>query len=602
MVTALFTLVAQSASASTITVTSTSDSGPGSLRQAIAEAGSGDTILVPASTSHYAITSEPLTIGKSLTISRVGPFVPVDALGGFGGGEPSTVLDAMGSPHRVLNVTGGVVTISGVTVTGARESLEDGAGIEVAGGANLTLSGVSVIGNTVKPNGSGGGIEALGASTLTINASTIANNRAYNGGGLEVDGTAVITNSTISGNHAGAKGDNGDGGGLEGSAGTALTLINDTVANNECFNGPTCGAGIDIAATAKNTIVADNLGSNEEATEVTPNNCDATITSTGPNIENANDCAFAAHGGMSNTDPLLGPLANNGGPTDTQNLLAGSPAIDHGTGSGCPSADQRGVPRPQGSTCDVGAVEHTVPSAGTPVVTGVTATSATLRATANAVFIGGSFSYHYGTTPSYGSATPTRPLPESSSSEFATTTLTGLAPATTYHVQLAVSTADGSAASGDVAFTTGSAPAAPVPARPKVTGASQSASRWREGRQLARFSRRRKRPPIGTTFSFSLNEPAAVSFGFAEELAGRRVGHRCLAKTHRNRSRKLCTRTVAAGSLAFSGHSGTNSVAFQGRLSAAKTLKPGRYALTIIATNSAGQRSSPQVLHFTIVG
>ena len=120
-------------------------------------------------------------------------------------------------------------------------------------------------------------------------------------------------------------------------------------------------------------------------------------------------------------------------------------------------------------------------------------------------------------------------------------------------------------------------PTGPSP-RPVVQHARQSATRWREGNRLARISR--AKTPTGTTFSFSLNEQATVTFSFT-----RRVGRR----------------TVTAGRLTFTGHSGTNKVAFQGRISPVKKLRPGRYTLVITATNSAGARSAPKSLSFTIV-
>jgi hypothetical protein len=104
----------------------------------------------------------------------------------------------------------------------------------------------------------------------------------------------------------------------------------------------------------------------------------------------------------------------------------------------------------------------------------------------------------------------------------------------------------------------------------------QSRTRWREGNRLARISR--ARTPTGTTFSFALNEPATVTFSFAQRASGR-----------------------TAGRLTFTGHSGSNRVAFQGRISPKKKLEPGRYTLAITATNSAGARSAPESLSFTIV-
>ena len=135
---------------------------------------------------------------------------------------------------------------------------------------------------------------------------------------------------------------------------------------------------------------------------------------------------------------------------------------------------------------------------------------------------------------------------------------------------------------------------------PVVSGASQTNKTWREGNASATFSRKH-RPPVGTTFSFSLNEQAAVDLSFTQIGTGRKVGHKCAAETHKNARRKGCKRTVTAGALSFTGHSGTNEVAFQGHISASKVLKPGRCTLAIAATNAAGQRSQPELLSFTVV-
>jgi hypothetical protein len=581
-------LAAASASAATITVTSTADSGAGSLRQALAEASAGSTIVLPASAAHYAATSAPLAIEQSLTI--------------VGAGARRSVIDAMQSPHRVLNITAGTVTISGVTITGAHEALEDGGGMEISGTAEVTLEQDSVSGNTVMLSGDGGGIESGPSTTLKINASMIADNIGYNGGGLLVGGTTTITNSTIIGNHGGSKGFNGDSGGMQNDK--SLTLVNDTITENECFNGTGCGGGVEGGATFENDVVANNFGASETTGEVEGlSNCEGTVTTTGANLDNGGECDFAAHGGISDTNPLLGPLRDNGGPTETEDLLAGSPAIDAGTLAGCPQADQRGVTRPQGTACDIGAVEHTVPLAGTPVVSGVTATGATLTGAVSTVFIGGAFSYRYGPTATYGASTPVTPLLETPGPEAATATLSGLTPSTTYHVQLALTTPDGSAASGDVIFTTAASPptAGPTIPTPTITNVAQSSKRWREGSKLAQLSRRGKRPPVGTTFLFSLNEPANVTLTFMHQVSGRRAGHRCVAKTRRNAAHRACKLTVQVGSLFFAGHGGANHVAFQGRLSRHKRLALGRYTLKIAASNNGGRASSPHELSFTIV-
>jgi hypothetical protein len=99
----------------------------------------------------------------------------------------------------------------------------------------------------------------------------------------------------------------------------------------------------------------------------------------------------------------------------------------------------------------------------------------------------------------------------------------------------------------------------------------------------------------------SLNEQASVGFAFTQQIRGRKVGHKCLAKTPKSAKRKGCTRTLTAGTLSFSGHAGANTVGFQGRISPSKRLAPGGDTLTITATNSAGARSAPASLRFTIV-
>jgi hypothetical protein len=106
---------------------------------------------------------------------------------------------------------------------------------------------------------------------------------------------------------------------------------------------------------------------------------------------------------------------------------------------------------------------------------------------------------------------------------------------------------------------------------------------------------------VGTTFKFALNQQATVSFVFTQQVGGRRARGRCVAQTRRNRHNRSCKRTVTQGKLSFVAHSGLNRVAFQGRISRSKRLPLGAYTLQITAVNSAGQRSSPRTLNFTIV-
>jgi DNA-binding beta-propeller fold protein YncE len=138
---------------------------------------------------------------------------------------------------------------------------------------------------------------------------------------------------------------------------------------------------------------------------------------------------------------------------------------------------------------------------------------------------------------------------------------------------------------------------------PVITSVTQSASKWRENNTLAHISakkKNKKKPPVGTTFSFSLNEPARVTLAFTQSVGGRKVGKKCVAQTKKNKKKHSCTRTSVAGALTFSAHAGRNHVRFAGPLTAQKKLKTGVYTLVITASAS-GKHSTPKTLHFMIV-
>jgi hypothetical protein len=122
-----------------------------------------------------------------------------------------------------------------------------------------------------------------------------------------------------------------------------------------------------------------------------------------------------------------------------------------------------------------------------------------------------------------------------------------------------------------------SLPNSPASTPPRIAHARQSNRVWREPGAPATPSHK---PPVGTTFSFSLNESAGVSFAFTQSLGGRKIKR---------------------GRLSFAGHTGLNHVSFKGRISATNKLKPGRYTLVITATNASGQHSQPRSVHFRIV-
>jgi hypothetical protein len=160
---------------------------------------------------------------------------------------------------------------------------------------------------------------------------------------------------------------------------------------------------------------------------------------------------------------------------------------------------------------------------------------------------------------------------------------------------------DGGSAASSATYSVvaaGPLPPTAIPA-PKLSRASETATTWRENDTLPHISAKRKLP-VGTTFSFALNESATVTFSFGQHAGGRKVHRACLAPTKKNRRKPRCRRTILAGTLTFRGHQGTNRVRFAGRISPTNKLKPGRYTVRITATNTQGASSSPRSLTFTI--
>jgi streptogramin lyase len=153
----------------------------------------------------------------------------------------------------------------------------------------------------------------------------------------------------------------------------------------------------------------------------------------------------------------------------------------------------------------------------------------------------------------------------------------------------------------DVTTAATSAPVTVVVPEPALTALRQSASRWRDGSRLASIGRRARKPPVGTSFSFSLNTPATLSFSFLRQGRGRSVAHRCVAETRKNARRRACSLSTSAGAFHLAAQAGAASVRFQGKVSRRTALRPGRYTLTLTATNSTGT-SAPQSLSFTVAG
>jgi hypothetical protein len=281
------------------------------------------------------------------------------------------------------------VAISGLTIVGGKvETGEESPGGGILNEGKLTLAGVVVEGNAVKAIGSsevkgmGGGIANLPGATLRIERSTIAGNTARavatapaiayaDGGAVFNVGALTISGSTIAGNEANATGGAGQsasGGGI--ATTTAAKITSSTVAGNSVASGALrSGANILIAGGTElqNTIVAEPHGAN---------GCSAPVTSLGFNLEDGHSCGFGQDTDQPDTDPKLaaGGLGDNGGPTPTIALQAGSPALDQGLAAPGETVDQRGLLRPVvlpgltappgGDHADIGAYEQQAPEIG----------------------------------------------------------------------------------------------------------------------------------------------------------------------------------------------------------------------------------------------
>jgi hypothetical protein len=258
------------------------------------------------------------------------------------------------------------VTLDTVTINGNAAS-ESGGGIYNNQGA-LTITNSVINGNSATNPGLGGGIyNTTATAKTTIATTTISGNTAKFGGGIANDtngavkvdqstingntvtdigggiynraaGVVALTSSTLSGNTATP----GAGGGFDSFGGTGI-LTNVTVAGNTSVGfGNNDGISTDGNMTLHGTLVADG--------------CGGPITSSDYNLDIGLSCKFTGPHDQKGVNPQIGPLANNGGPTFTHALAQGSPAVDTG-GASCPPTDQRGITRPQGAACDIGAYE-----------------------------------------------------------------------------------------------------------------------------------------------------------------------------------------------------------------------------------------------------
>jgi hypothetical protein len=399
--------------AANFVVTDPADGTPNSLRAIIAAAQDGDTITFDTSSTGPAIILNlgPLAITRSITISgpgaanlsisgTTGPIfdtavaeVTAATISGLtlsgttntasGGAILNTgtlaLIDCVISGNSaqfgggIFN-QGGDITIDGCTFSQNTASAGGGAISNQGGvqGGTVTINNTTISGNSAGSGNGGGGIESFGTQCfLFINNSTLTGN-SVTGSGLggavsnSVSGVANIVNCTVTANSCGL-----GGAGIETDSGAKTQITSCTVTGNTCGNGAVGAGGVDNLAqgpgsvTLYNNIIAGNTGLGDCNGSLV--NGVPTVTSGGHNLIQSPTFGFpAAASDIIGLDPLLLPLADNGGPTQTQALSCGSPALDAGDDGavglipvkpGQNPTDQRGRPRTVGAHVDIGAYE-----------------------------------------------------------------------------------------------------------------------------------------------------------------------------------------------------------------------------------------------------
>jgi len=363
------------AALTTINVTSNADSGPNTLRAALTAANStADDVEIDVASGLGTVTlasglpaytgdgaNHSLTVkGNGVSITGASAANVFDTISGYAGAE---TFDS-------LTITGGAVAInsngvSSITLTNSTLSGGSLDGIGTTGAVSVSNSSITGRGDDAITNGggaitvsgsalTGNGNDAIdtGGSTITVTASTLAGNThdgIDTGGGSITVKDSTIANNTHNGIDAG---------------GTVIQLAYVTMTGND--SGTTGSGQVDTGGaslTSFASVIAGPASGNS--------NCDTggtTLTSQGYNYSDDATCGFTQPSDkQSAADPKLGALGNNGGPTATEEPLGGSPLVDAIPKASCQTGlasavatDQRGVTRPQGAGCDIGAVEVTV--------------------------------------------------------------------------------------------------------------------------------------------------------------------------------------------------------------------------------------------------
>ena len=380
---------------------------------------------------------------------------------------------------------------------------------------------------------------------------------------FEIASGAVVLISDVT-----VTGGAGPGGAGIANAGT-LTLVRDTIVGN-AVAGSDSGGGIESDGTL--TISRSTISGNRA-------HVGGGIAFTGSlNLSDTADCALMGTGDHQGVPVLLGPLADNGGSTDTQALLPGSPARD--AGANCPATDERGVSRPRGAACDIGAYEVAPPLATTGAASAVTFGAARLNGTVDPSARETTAVFEYGTTTAYSSTIQLGIAGSGVGSVPVSAFLTGLRQGVTYHYRLVATNAEGAAAGADLTFTT----------LDKVKPVLSLL------RVLPGLFHRAK----GGKINFRLSEPATVTFRVDRVLRGVRRHGSCVVRNRRARG-KACTRYVPVpGSFAQPGGTGPNTFHFDARVGG-RLLFPGAYRLRASPRDHAGNLGKTVVAAFRVL-
>jgi hypothetical protein len=503
--------------------------------------------------------------------------------GGEGGSGGGVGFDAENSKLALT-----ASTLSGNSSGAGGNGGDGGTGGEGGSGGSTGGASGSSKGEEAGSGGFAAALESYGAKAAVVSASTITANVTGSGGHggsggagpLSSSGglggppgsfdvlissnteTSALTHLTISANGIGTPGAGGEGGtGATAVAGAAGDVL--------------AGSAVEGNLTLAASIVAGNSDAQQCLSDIVDGGFDLGFPdSTCPGIE---------------ADPKLEPLGENGGPTSTRDLAAGSPArgaIPAGSAL-CEGADQRGVPFAAGGACDIGAYEVAAPTIATGGPSGLSQTAATVTGAVSPNDPSAVVHFEYGPTAAYGSSVPAQTL-MGVGAQPVSFALSGLTPGTTYHYRILATNRDGTQTSADATFSTPSITKAEPPlviSSPLTTFPGLIVAR-----QTVRLTAKGVAPiKVSCPASAVGSCTGTLKLTTQLKLAGKKTAHG---------HAKAKTKTIALGSVRFavaSGHSATLGV----KLSKAARRRVGsarKLAATAVASAQDSRGASKTTL------